>query len=131
MYLSLRSQYGTHVAPCSVGIIASYRSQRKLLASIFRERLGSHHDVEISTIDGFQGREKDIVIFSCVRAPAQNPHQTSSFQKNLIVEAQFGGIAVPAQGDAAEADSADSAGSGIGFLREWQVFKTLLELALL
>jgi len=31
------------------------------------------HAVEISTVDGFQGREKDIVIFSCVRAPPVGP----------------------------------------------------------
>ena len=33
-------------------------------------------NVEISTIDGFQGREKDIVIFSCVRAPGYGRNKT-------------------------------------------------------
>jgi AAA domain len=54
-----------------VGIIAPYKSQRRLLKSLFRDRFGpSMGNVEISTIDGFQGREKEIVIFSCVRAPS-------------------------------------------------------------
>ena len=34
-------------------------------------------NVEISTIDGFQGREKDIVIFTCVRAPVHGRHSAT------------------------------------------------------
>ena len=34
-------------------------------------------NVEISTIDGFQGREKDIVIFTCVRAPGHGKNHSN------------------------------------------------------
>eukprot|EP00605_Chrysophyceae_sp_TOSAG23-4_P002113 GSChrysophyteH1.ASY1.ANO1.2339.1 assembled CDS len=55
----------------SVGIIAPYRAQRRILRELFQSRLGGRFqrlDIEIGTIDGFQGREKDIIILSCVRA---------------------------------------------------------------
>ena len=54
-----------------MGIIAPYKAQRRLIKTMFKDRFGpSMGGVEISTIDGFQGREKEVVIFSCVRAPA-------------------------------------------------------------
>ncbi|KAH1099191.1 hypothetical protein J1N35_016112 [Gossypium stocksii] len=51
-------------------IISPYRHQVKLLQERFQETFGveSKRVVDIGTIDGFQGREKDVVIFSCVRA---------------------------------------------------------------
>ena len=39
---------------------------------------GSGIGVEISTIDGFQGREKDVIIFSCVRSSSRQV-QVASF----------------------------------------------------
>ena len=43
--------------------------QVKLLRQMFRDLLGeSSSRVDVNTVDGFQGREKDVVIFSCVRA---------------------------------------------------------------
>jgi len=74
----------------NIGIIAPYKAQRKLLNGMLRERFkynGNRKqsdlpklsyddlDTEISTIDGFQGREKNIVIFSCVRAPQSTDYQ--------------------------------------------------------
>ena len=46
----------------SVGVITFYAGQSRLL----RRRLP--RSVECNTVDAFQGREKDIVILSCVRA---------------------------------------------------------------
>jgi senataxin len=45
------------------------RVQVKLLRDAFSAALGEEAAklVDVNTIDGFQGREKDIVIFSCVR----------------------------------------------------------------
>ncbi|KAL3464748.1 AAA domain-containing protein [Aspergillus heterothallicus] len=49
----------------SIGVITFYRSQLSLL----KQNL-SHHlpDLEMHTADKFQGRDKDIIILSCVRS---------------------------------------------------------------
>lgn len=70
LYAALLRLYPDGAAPRNVGCIAPYRAQRSLLKHMFRARFGPSADVEISTVDGFQGREKDIVIFSAVRAPS-------------------------------------------------------------
>lgn len=47
-----------------VGVITPYQAQVQLL----RRRLAAHADVEISTVDGFQGREKEAIVLSLVRS---------------------------------------------------------------
>lgn len=53
-----------------LAIITPYKGQVKLLRERFKEAFGvdSSEVVDINTVDGFQGREKDLAIFSCVRA---------------------------------------------------------------
>ncbi|EGG19861.1 Regulator of nonsense transcripts [Cavenderia fasciculata] len=54
------------VKKMSVGIITPYKLQKKELLEAkgaFNEKM----DVVVNTVDGFQGAEKDIIIFSCVR----------------------------------------------------------------
>ncbi|KAJ8770865.1 hypothetical protein K2173_021780 [Erythroxylum novogranatense] len=53
-----------------IGIITPYKCQLSLLRSHFSNALGSHiiADMEFNTVDGFQGREVDILILSTVRA---------------------------------------------------------------
>jgi senataxin len=65
----------------------------------FRSVYGSNvfDNVEIATVDGFQGREKDIIIFSCVRAPSA--------------------VSVSALPDVADREGE---GEGIGFLKSFQ-----------
>ncbi|SEP07062.1 Superfamily I DNA and/or RNA helicase [Halorientalis persicus] len=50
------------VAPDEVGVITPYRGQRSLIA----DELTDFGRVEVSTVDGFQGRERDVIVFSAV-----------------------------------------------------------------
>ncbi|CAI9114585.1 OLC1v1015339C1 [Oldenlandia corymbosa var. corymbosa] len=53
-----------------IGVITPYRSQLSVLRSRFSAAFGSSIlvDIEFNTVDGFQGREVDILILSTVRA---------------------------------------------------------------
>lgn len=70
----------TAVHRLSVAIITPYKAQVRLLQDMLRastvvaaiqsrrRALGSELVIEVNSIDGFQGREKDVVLFSCVRS---------------------------------------------------------------
>ncbi|KAI8502705.1 hypothetical protein Bbelb_194070, partial [Branchiostoma belcheri] len=50
----------------NIGVITPYQKQKWLIET---ELIRSgNNQVEVGTVDGFQGREKDIIILSCVRA---------------------------------------------------------------
>ena len=53
-----------------VAVITPYAQQSKLLRQLFSNQLGPKYAdmVEVNTVDAFQGREANIVIFSAVRA---------------------------------------------------------------
>ncbi|KAK9162694.1 hypothetical protein Syun_003596 [Stephania yunnanensis] len=70
MYNKLVTSYPELKSSSRIAIISPYRYQVKLFRQQFREIFGvdSEKLVDINTVDGFQGREKDVAIFSCVRA---------------------------------------------------------------
>lgn len=53
-----------------VGIISPYKEQIKVLKDVFRRKYGHSilSEIDMNTVDGFQGQEKEIIIMSCVRA---------------------------------------------------------------
>lgn len=53
-----------------IGIVTPYNGQVKYIKELFKENFGADvtKGIDISTVDGFQGREKNVVIMSCVRA---------------------------------------------------------------
>lgn len=68
------------VSPDQIGIITPYEGQRAYLVQ-YMQYQGSLHsklyqEIEIASVDAFQGREKDIIIMSCVRS---NEHQGIGF----------------------------------------------------
>lgn len=54
-----------------IGIISPYKSQVRLLKDVVYNKLRDigvpYNSIEINTVDAYQGREKDIIIISCVR----------------------------------------------------------------
>ncbi|CEJ02391.1 hypothetical protein RMCBS344292_16398 [Rhizopus microsporus] len=53
-----------------IGVITPYKQQVGQLKAAFQKRFGSNivDAIDFNTVDGFQGQEKEIIIFSCVRA---------------------------------------------------------------
>lgn len=53
-----------------IGVISPYKEQVRLLKKIFIDKYGFliTKQIDFNTVDGFQGQEKDIILFSCVRA---------------------------------------------------------------
>lgn len=60
------------VMPDQIGIVTPYEGQRAYIIQ-YMQRAGSlrvklYEDIEVSSVDAFQGREKDYIILSCVRS---------------------------------------------------------------
>jgi len=57
-----------------LAIVTPYRAQMQRVQQLLRKELSEEHaeQVDVSTIDGFQGRENEVVIFSVVRTPTQS-----------------------------------------------------------
>ena len=68
------------IKPDQVGVVTPYEGQRSFLVQYMAFQ-GSLHakmyqEIEVASVDAFQGREKDIIIISCVRS---NEHQGIGF----------------------------------------------------
>ncbi|XP_034220334.1 probable helicase MAGATAMA 3 isoform X6 [Prunus dulcis] len=70
LYNKLVSKYPELKSSHQFAIISPYAAQVNLLKERFKSTFGvqSEKVVDITTVDGCQGREKDVAIFSCVRA---------------------------------------------------------------
>jgi len=62
-----------------VGIISPYKQQVQLLRTLFKEFPG----VNVDTVDGYQGREREIIFFSSVRAPAKGSKANIGFLSDV------------------------------------------------
>jgi predicted DNA helicase len=59
----------TKLGVVSIGVISPYRQQVNMIRSLLSRELEIHRpQLEVDSVDAFQGREKDVIIFSCVRA---------------------------------------------------------------
>ncbi|CAN6248615.1 unnamed protein product [Urochloa humidicola] len=70
LYHQLAMRYPELKSSSEVAVISPYRQQIKLLRDNFRLTFGdqSKELIDVNTVDGFQGREREVVIFSCVRS---------------------------------------------------------------
>ncbi|XP_019057963.1 PREDICTED: uncharacterized protein LOC104812332 isoform X2 [Tarenaya hassleriana] len=65
-----KNRFPSEFVPGRIGIITPYKRQLSVLRSRFSSAFGSQAvaDMELNTVDGFQGREVDILVLSTVRA---------------------------------------------------------------
>lgn len=60
------------VKPYQVGIITPYEGQRAYICSVLQRQTCFSHkayeEIEVASVDSFQGREKDFILLSCVRS---------------------------------------------------------------
>jgi regulator of nonsense transcripts 1 len=64
------------LSTADIGVISPYAGQVRLLNSLFEQSGGTSeggrfHGLEVKTVDGFQGREKELIIISTVRSNEQ------------------------------------------------------------
>ncbi|XP_069131979.1 microtubule-associated protein futsch-like [Argopecten irradians] len=68
-FVSMMCQHFIHYADIpqtDIGIITPYQRQKALLLEYLKQ--SKMTSIEVGTVDGFQGREKVVIIMSCVRA---------------------------------------------------------------
>ncbi|MGB1755133.1 MAG: ATP-binding protein, partial [Candidatus Thalassarchaeaceae archaeon] len=65
-----------------IGIITPYAGQVRAIRDALPERNDS---VEVHTVDGYQGREKEVIIFSCVRSNSDGTVGFLSDERRLNV----------------------------------------------
>ena len=70
---------GKDVGPVTVGVISFYYEQVVLLRKMLHEESFHAIDVEINTVDRFQGKEKEIILVSLVRNTPKIRHSANSF----------------------------------------------------
>jgi senataxin len=70
LYHRLTTDFASFDFQSKIGIITPYKSQLSELKSRFKREYGPaiFDNVEFNTTDAFQGRESEVIIFSCVRA---------------------------------------------------------------
>lgn len=51
-----------------IAIITAYSAQKYALSNMIRQQLYTHLDIEVDTVDAFQGSQKEIIIYSTVRS---------------------------------------------------------------
>ncbi|MCO5565192.1 hypothetical protein L7F22_018865 [Adiantum nelumboides] len=72
--------FNAGVVPSQIGVVTPYEGQRGYIVNHMqihgRLRKDIYKEVEVASVDAFQGREKDYIILSCVRS---NEHQGIGF----------------------------------------------------
>ena len=66
----------------SIGIITPYQRQVTFLKETFGK--GKPNNIEIGTVDSYQGREKDVIILCSVRAKSSNNKGNNKFSTQIF-----------------------------------------------
>lgn len=102
---------GLHAS--DIAIVTPYNAQLALLSSLLKEK---YPGLELGSVDGFQGREKEAIIVSLVRSNAEHEVGFLGEKRRLNVA-----MTRPKRHLCVVGDS-ETVGSGSGFLKRWMAF---------
>lgn len=100
------------VKPSQIGVITPYEGQRAHLVSNLKRNLAQDvvEQLEVASVDSFQGREKDYIIFSCVRSNESG--------ENNNAQGGYGGGGYGGSGSGWSAQNLNKPQANIGFLAD-------------
>jgi DNA polymerase alpha-associated DNA helicase A len=101
------------LSPSAVSIISPYQAQVALLSRTLRER---YVGVEIGSVDGFQGRENEVVIVSLVRS--NDKHEVGFLKDHRRLNVA---MTRPKRQLCVVGDS-DTVSQGSSFLKKWMAY---------
>ena len=86
------------MTPDQIGIITPYEGQRAYIVS-YMQFAGSmrkelYKEIEVASVDAFQGREKDYIIFSCVRTKSIGFLSDARRLNVALTRAKFGLVVI-------------------------------------
>lgn len=71
-----------------IGIISPFRRQVLQIKELFGKEFLDEHHLEINTVDSYQGRDKDLIIYSCVKSSAKQELDENS-PTSFIVDSEL------------------------------------------
>jgi senataxin len=71
-----------------IGIITPYNYQVKLIEQRLIQRNLHQQKIDIGTVDAFQGRQKDVILLSCVRATQTTTDPTTTIGIGFVANRQ-------------------------------------------
>lgn len=84
----VRAAIAAGIGGDAIGIIAPYVVQVELLRKCVASLSSSSDQIEVNTVDQYQGRDKQIIIYSCAKCDNPNCVQKSQNRENEILEDQ-------------------------------------------
>jgi len=65
---AVKKKSALDVAPTDIGVVTPYSAQARLVTDLLAKQSNACQGVEVSSVDGYQGREKEVIVLSAVRA---------------------------------------------------------------
>ena len=105
------------VAESDIAVITPYNAQLSLLSALLRHRYPA---LELGSVDGFQGREKEAVVLSLVRS---NADEKGNVEVGFLGERRRLNVAMTRpRRQLCVIGDAETVGRGSGFLKRWMEF---------
>ncbi|EFH69180.1 hypothetical protein ARALYDRAFT_312653 [Arabidopsis lyrata subsp. lyrata] len=91
-----KKRYPSEFVAGRIGIITPYKRQLAVLRSRFTGAFGAQvtADMEMNTVDGFQGREVDILVLSTVRATHSDPDGVNQSRIGFVADVRRMNVAL-------------------------------------